>query len=325
MYIRKHGQRWQCHIRHRGAREYRTFRSKTEARNWGIKTQHELESGTYTNRDRLYQMQLRDLLALYYDHAKDTYRSQTTKYTIGYLSRQHIGKTHLARLDGVRLATFKNKELLTKSPSTVRKYLLLISRAINIGMKELGIPFDSNPVQMVSLPQDPEHRDRVLTESERINLYKSCDKSHVYNMRAIVELAFETLCRRGEIFNLKYEDCDLVSGTALVKITKNGKPRSIGLSARACEIIKSLPRSVSGKLFTIRSISVFEKGFMKAVANAQIKDFHFHDLRHSGATHLAEEGWTLVELMAQGGRTSADMVKRYANLTAKHLAKRLRR
>ena len=64
---------------------------------------------------------------------------------------------------------------------------------------------------------------------------------------------------------------------------------------------------------------------MKAVANAQIKDFHFHDLRHSGATHLAEEGWTLVELMAQGGWTSADMVKRYANLTAKHLAKRLRR
>ena len=76
---------------------------------------------------------------------------------------------------------------------------------------------------MVSLPQDPEHRDRVLTESERINLYKSCDKSHVYNMRAIVELAFETLCRRGEIFNLKYEDCDLVSGTALVKITKKNQ------------------------------------------------------------------------------------------------------
>jgi hypothetical protein len=86
------------------------------ARKWGIKTQHELEQGTYKNRDRLYQMQLRDLLALYYDHAKDTYRSKTTKFTIAYISRQNIGAVHLARLDGVKLATFKNKELETKQP-----------------------------------------------------------------------------------------------------------------------------------------------------------------------------------------------------------------
>lgn len=325
MYLRKHYGKWQCHVRYKGSRIAQSFTSKTEARKWGIKTMNEMELGTYKNRDRLYSMQLKDLLTLYFDHSKDTYRSKTTGFTIGYLCRTELGKCILARLDGVKLANFKNKELLTKAPSTVRKYLLLVSRAINIGRKELGIPFDSNPVQMVTLPADPSHRDRVLTASEHQDLYKMCDQSDVYNMREIVELAFETICRRGEILNLKYDDCNLVTGEALVRITKNGKPRRIGLSERAVEIIRSLPRSVSGNLFTVRSVSAFEKAFRRTVANARIKDFHFHDLRHSGATYLAEQGWSTIELMAQGGWSSADMVKRYANISAKHLAKRLRK
>ena len=161
MYLRKHRNKWQCHIRYKGSRIAQSFNSKVDARNWGIRTMNEMQQGTYKNRDRLYQMQLKDLLSLYFDHAKDTYRSETTKYTIGFLCRSSIGKCILARLDGVKLANFKNQMLLTKKPSTVRKYLMLISRAINIGRKELGIPFDSNPVEMVTLPQDPSHRDRV--------------------------------------------------------------------------------------------------------------------------------------------------------------------
>jgi integrase len=282
-----------------------------------------MQQGTYKNRDRLFQMQLKDLLSLYLDHSKDTYRSKTTGYTIGLLCRDQIGNCTLARLDGVKLANFKNRKLETKSPSTVRKYLLLISRAINVGRKELGIPFDSNPVEMVTLPTEPSHRDRVLTNAERQSLYKACDQSDVYNMRLIVEFAFETLCRRGEIFNLEYADCNLSTGEAKVRETKNGKPRRIGLSTRAIAIIRSLPRAVSGKLFAVKSLSSFEKSFKRTVANARIKDFHFHDLRHSGATYLAEKGWSSIELMAQGGWSSADMVKKYANISAKHLAKRL--
>ena len=325
MYLRKHRNKWQCHIRYKGSRIAQSFNSKVDARNWGIRTMNEMQQGTYKNRDRLYQMQLKDLLSLYFDHAKDTYRSETTKYTIGFLCRSSIGKCILARLDGVKLANFKNQMLLTKKPSTVRKYLMLISRAINIGRKELGIPFDSNPVEMVTLPQDPSHRDRVLTASEQLDLYKWCDRSNIHNMRSVVEFAFETLCRRGEIFNLKYDDCNLVTNEAFVSETKNGKPRRIGLSVRAVEIIRSLPRSVSGAVFSVRSVSAFEKAFRRVVASARIKDFHFHDLRHCGATYLAEQGWSTIELMTQGGWSSADMVKEYANISAKHLAKRLRR
>jgi integrase len=214
--------------------------------------------------------------------------------------------------------------LQTISSSTVRKYLLLISRAISVGIKELGVPSDHNPVSMLNLPVDPIHRDRVLSDREKVELFNAAEDSSYYYMKSIIEIAIETLCRRGEIFNLNYKDCDLTTGEALVRWTKNGKPRKIGLSTRAIEIIRSLPRTVDGRLFNIKSTSGFEKRFRAVVRKAGILDFSFHDLRHTGATYLAEKGWTTLELMQQGGWSSAEMVSRYANIGAKHLAKRLK-
>ena len=324
MYIRKRGTKWQCSITFKGMRIAESFTRKSAAEKWGNKTLTQLEEGSFKNRDKLYKMKLRDLLNLYSDKYKNKYRSNSFVFAIRVINRSNIGACHLAHLDGVRLSNFRDLMLQTRSTSTVRKYLLLISRAINIGTKELGIPFDHNPVTMVSLPVDPVHRDRVLSEQETINLFEACENSHLFSMRAIVELAIETLCRRGELLNLSYKDCDLTTGEALVKITKSGKPRRIGLSTRAISIIKNLPRTVDGKLFNVKSVSSFEKQFRSVVRKAGILDFHFHDLRHTGATLLAMKGWSTLELMQQGGWHSAEMVARYANIGAKHLAKRLR-
>ena len=322
MHIRRRHKLFEATVRYKGSRVARSFIVRSHATKWAKKTLAEMEKGTYTNRDKLYSMQLRDLLTLYYDHAKDTYRSETTRFTLSFISRQSLGKCILARLDGVKLANFKKQMLKTKAPSTVRKYLLLISRAISVGIKELGIPFEQNPVSMVSLPADPKHRDRILTATERATLFKACFRSRSYAMGPIVELAYETLCRRNELLTLNYNDCNLMAKEALVRITKNGEPRRIGLSNRAVEIIKTLPRSMNGSLFTMKSVSSFEKSFRRIVATCNLNDFHFHDLRHCGATTLAEQGWSTIELMAQGGWSSADMVKRYASISGKHLAKR---
>ena len=171
-----------------------SFTLRSSAVKWGNKTMTQLEEGSFKNRDKLFKMKLRDLLNLYADKYKTKYRSNSFEYAIRVINRSNIGACHLAHLDGVRLSNFRDLMLQTRSTSTVRKYLLLISRAINIGTKELGIPFDHNPVTMVSLPTDPAHRDRVLSEHETINLYESCDGSNLFSMRSIVELAIETLC-----------------------------------------------------------------------------------------------------------------------------------
>ena len=325
MHLRKRGKRWECRFSFKGALFTRSFTKKENGQRWAHKTIAELEAGTYVDRDKLFSMQLKDLLLLYFDHVKaQTKRPQNLKYTIDMLCKTKLGKSYLPQVDGVKLSNFKNEMLETRSSATVRKYLLLISRAITVGQKELGVPVFNNPVKQVTLPKEPAHRDRVLTETERLGLYKACEYNPLYYMRNYVELAFETLCRRGELLDIRFEDINLTDKTAQIRITKTGKPRRIGLSIRAIEIIKSIPRTVNGKLFNVNSISWFEKCFKRAVANAGLSNFTAHDLRHCGATFLAEQSWTTQELMAQGGWQSAEMVKRYSNISSKHLAKRLR-
>jgi integrase len=325
MYVRRRAKKYECLIRYKGARFQKSFERKGNAVRWGHKSIAELEAGTYVDRDKLFSMQLKDLLQLYFDHVKaQTKRPHLLKYTIDMLCKTKIGKSYLPQIDGVKLSKFKNEMLETRSTTTVRKYLLLISRAITVGQKELGVPIFNNPVKQVTLPKEPAHRDRVLTEAERLGLYKACENNPIYFMHSFVELLFETLCRRGELMALRFEDINFLDKTALIRITKNGKPRKIGLSVRAIEIIKSIPRNVSGELFITNGTNWFEKCFKRAVAKAEISNFKMHDLRHCGATYLAEQGWSTQELMAQGGWSSAEMVKKYSNISSKHLAKRLR-
>lgn len=325
MHLRKRGNLWRIDVRYKGSRISKSFTKKGLATNWANKTLAQLEAGTYQDTDKLYSIRLKDLLQLYYDHVKEgSRRLKNFTYEIDVLRKGVLARTPLAQLTSVKLANYKNELLKTLSPSTVRKKLLLISRAISVGQKELGIPINSNPVKMVSLPKEPDHRDRIISFEEYKRLLKECNKSSIYYLRHVAELAYETLCRRGEILALHKDHLDLRKGTAIIMITKSGKKRRIGLSVRAIEVIRQLPRSIDGQLFPIDTVSFFEKEFRRAVVRAKIKNFTFHDLRHFGATSLAKAGWSTVELMAQGGWSSADMVKRYANINAEHLSKRLR-
>ena len=55
--------------------------------------------------------------------------------------------------------------------------------------------------------------------------------------------------------------------------------------------------------------------FKAACAAAGVRDFRFHDLRHSAATYLSREGATEQQLKAIGGWKS-NVVSRYVHLAA---------
>ena len=58
----------------------------------------------------------------------------------------------------------------------------------------------------------------------------------------------------------------------------------------------------------------------KAVNQAAIEDFRFHDLRHSAASYLAMNGASLNEIAAVLGHKTLSMVQRYAHLSESHKA-----
>lgn len=76
-------------------------------------------------------------------------------------------------------------------------------------------------------------------------------------------------------------------------------------------------------VFTYRENPVLEantKAFKSALARANIKDFRWHDLRHTWASWHAQNGTPLHVLKELGGWESMEMVQRYAHLAAEHTA-----
>ena len=202
----------------------------------------------------------------------------------------------------------------------------MFSRAINRTKAEHDIPIITNPVTQIELPEEPPPIDRVLNEEEWDRLLEVAASKKPYFMKAIVILARETLCRRGELLRLKKQDINWRQGTARINKTKNNTPREIGLSPMALQTLRELPDTPDGRFFPCKSVHSFNSYWRKVLRDAKLQGvFTFHRLRHQGATDLAESDWSIAELSAQGGWKSLSSLQRYTHSQPKHLANKLKK
>lgn len=145
---------------------------------------------------------------------------------------------------------------------------------------------------------------------------------------AIVVIALSTGARKNEIMTLKWPQINLSQGLITLHETKNNERRTIPLQGHALELVRELAkvrRLDTDLLFPSHkdpnkplSINTIWK---RAVKDAGLVDFKFHDTRHSCASYLLMSGATLAELSELLGHKSLEMVKRYAHMTTPHAAK----
>jgi integrase len=65
--------------------------------------------------------------------------------------------------------------------------------------------------------------------------------------------------------------------------------------------------------------------FRKALCEADVTDFRWHDLRHSAASYLAMTGASALEIAEVLGHKTLQMVSRYTHLSDAHTAGVVRR
>ena len=65
------------------------------------------------------------------------------------------------------------------------------------------------------------------------------------------------------------------------------------------------------------------KAFRTACTTAKIDGLRFHDLRHEALSRLSERGFGVLELATIAGHRTLNMVRRYVQLRAEDLAKRI--
>jgi integrase len=111
---------------------------------------------------------------------------------------------------------------------------------------------------------------------------------------------------------------DLPRGAIHIRVSKNGKDRYVPLNQTVREMLESLPRTseyvfsspkTSGRLVNVKF------RFDRAKSDAGIKNFRFHDLRHTAATRMADGGADAFALAAIFGWSDVRMALHYTHST----------
>lgn len=136
---------------------------------------------------------------------------------------------------------------------------------------------------------------------------------------ALVVLAYHTGLRKSNLLNLRWRDVDLAGRTLSVQQTKNGDPLIAPLSPRAAGLLAKLPHKDADAL-------VFDNGrgrpfdcrrlWLRACAEAGIKDKTFHALRHGCGHALASAGVNQAQIMQIMGHRSFAASARYMHANA---------
>ena len=141
------------------------------------------------------------------------------------------------------------------------------------------------------------------------------------HLKGIVIVALNTGMRKAEILGLKWRDVDIKRNILYLRETKNGEKREVPINEQVKTVlINTLRNSKSEYVFNYNGKRIIDikRSYSTAVKNSGIKDFTFHDLRHTFASHLVMNGVDLNTVRELLGHKTLQMTLRYSHLSASH-------
>ncbi|MFN4164356.1 MAG: site-specific integrase [Ferrovibrio sp.] len=253
------------------------------------------------------------------------------KHRLAIWKADPLAGRKMAQVTSADLAAWRDDRLKAgKSSSTVTNDLNLLSAVFEVARKEWGMPALLNPLKSVSRPKKPRARDRRLKDGEEEKLLGAAAADKNIWMQSLIILAIETAARRSELLQMQWKHIHFEDGVgqAIIEDSKNGEGREIPLSRRAVTTLKALkeskkhPRPIDGRVFGTVATEI-DNAMKRIVKRAEMRDFHFHDLRREGVSRLLERGFSIPEASAVSGHKTWSMLKVYTKLRGISLAKKM--
>jgi integrase len=225
-----------------------------------------------------------------------------------------FGNQLLTAIDAESIEKYKQRRVDKVEPSTVNRDLQCLRRMFNLAI--VWRYATENPVKFVKFFREKNSRVRYLTREEFNRLLERCPES----LKPMVIVAAHTGMRQGELLALRWAETDLENGFASINDPKNGSPRKVPLNHTSRELLCRL-HDVSkaekvfcdggGEPYCSRTL---QWQFRRAVKEAKIENFRFHDIRHTCASWLAMAGVPLLAIKEILGHKDIRMTLRYSHL-----------
>ncbi len=311
-----------------------TFTRITDAKKWIQDTESAIREGRHFKTSEAKKHTAKELINRYIEEIvpRKPKSANDLKTQLGWW-KESIGSFLLSDITPALITEHRGKLSQEKSErkgrkrtdATINRYCAALSHCFTIAVKEWGW-MQENPILKIKKFKEPRGRVRFLSDEERERLLTACKESSSPYLYILTVLAISTGARKMEIMSLKWDDVDLSRGMIFLHDTKNGERRSLPLVGIAKDLMKSHHKNRNentGLVFPAKNLKDpidIRTPFETALQKAEIKDFRWHDLRHSCASYLAMNGATLAEIAGVLGHKTLSIVKRYSHISDAHTA-----
>lgn len=225
-----------------------------------------------------------------------------------------------AEAQGAKIKEWSATKAKTVSKATINREVATLRKILNKAVEWKIIPV--NPFQGLKLFDEREFIRKRYLKPDEIRLLLECCTPAVRN---VVTFALYTGRRHGEILGMRWQEVDLDNGYVYFPRTKKKEPDQVAIPPRARELLEKLGVGPRGEFVFMKErggtgpLKYIRAQFMSALAKGGIKDFRFHDLRHTAVSYMMMNGIDLKTISELVGHTTAEMVdQRYGHLSPDH-------
>ncbi|MGH8070664.1 MAG: tyrosine-type recombinase/integrase [Candidatus Entotheonellia bacterium] len=272
----------------------------------------EIAEGKYLDKRTIPRCTVAELGRLYLEWARVNHRGYaSTRSRVEHL-RDTFGPLQLRELTPMVIDAYVSQRTTIRTSATVNREVQILHHMF-VKALEWGKALE-NPIRHQKRLRVNNRRLRYLSQEEITRLFSAADDF----LRPIVLAALHTGLRRGALLALTWQDIDLQQGVIRVAQTKNGERLELPMTETLRITLQQLPRRLASDYVfpgkTGQGLVDIRKRFHRALREAGIERFVFHDLRHTFASHLVMAGVDLLTVKEFLGHKDIKMTLRYAHL-----------
>ena len=318
--IRRRNSSWQVQIRTSNKSLSASFSTLNEARRWA------LENDVFeSNKVQAYRPNtFLELLEAFQRNALPFRPSKDVeKYLVAGLMREEWARKPLCSLSSLDLAAFRDRELQSLKPSSVKRKFGLARYICRIARDEWNwdVPLETFQAIRVRAPQ--QLLPRRIADGDVERLLNEADRCANPSIRHIIVLALETGMRRGELCSLTWAQVDFERSLISLENTKSGYPRLVPMSSLAHQTLLKVRGIRDGELVFGVSANALRMSFCRLRKRANLPRVRFHDLRHEAISRLFEKGLTPPEVALISGHRTMSMLMRYSHASIDLISEKL--
>ncbi|WP_017429382.1 tyrosine-type recombinase/integrase [Vreelandella jeotgali] len=230
-----------------------------------------------------------------------------------------LGKLHLDQISKKHMVDLAAAHGQRHKPSSTNRMMNVLHRMFALALKWEIPGVTANPVAAVEKRKENNIRSRYLSDDELKALWAACDESESTALPYIFRMLLLTGARKTEVLQAKWQHIDWQQHQWCIPDNKSGRARYVPLSDYLIKMLRYLEKEKACDYIlpnpeTLKPYVNMYHAWNTARKKADLHDFRMHDLRHTAASYMVNNGIPLYIVKEILGHANYATTQRYSHL-----------